>query len=213
MIKKISKANWIIIIIVILVILIVVLAFSGSNDKKDNKLGVFSEEKLVQTEELEVIAVKVDPYKEKMPEDIVVPEKDAELTEEEAEVIAVPKAVVDASADSEIKFRSFDIRAEAGKFIPSKIIVNEGDVVHIDFTAIDKDYDIQFPSYGMKQIAKQGQTKILEFQAIPVGNYVYFCESCGGVDSGTKGNIIVLGESEPIEDNEAEMTPTTPLEE
>ena len=132
-----------------------------------------------------------DKYREEVPANIVVPDKDTKLTEAEKKEIALPTVVTPAAPGVDAQFRSFDIKGEGGVFTPSKIIARLGDTVHVNFTAVDKDYDIVFPSYNMKQTAKKGQTKILEFQAVSEGSYLYYCEACGGSASTAKGNIIV----------------------
>lgn len=135
---------------------------------------------------------KKDEFKAEVPIDVVVPEIDTQLTEEQKKEIAVPTVVVAAAPGVDSKFRNFQIKAEGGAFIPTKVIANAGDTVHIDFTAVDGNYDIVFPSYNMMQTASQGQTKILEFQALQSGSFTYYCSSCGGPDSGPKGNIIIV---------------------
>lgn len=132
-----------------------------------------------------------DKYREEVPTNIVVPDQNTVLTEEEKKITAVPTVVTAAAPGVDAQFRSFDIKAENGIFTPSKIIARVGDTVHINFTAVDKAYDIIFPSYNMKQTAKQGQTKILEFQAVSDGSFLYYCESCGGESSSAKGNIVI----------------------
>lgn len=133
-----------------------------------------------------------DKFRAEVPAEIKVPGKDTELSEAEKKEIALPTVVTPAAPGIEAQFRSFDIMAEGDKFIPSKVIANVGDTVHINFTAVDKAYDIVFPSYNMKQTAKKGETKILEFQAVMAGDFLYYCEACGGATSGTKGNIIIV---------------------
>lgn len=125
------------------------------------------------------------------PEGIKVPEANEVLPAEQAEKIAVPTVVTESAPGAESKYRNFNIRAEADKFSPNQIIVREGDTVQINFTAVDKNYDIIFPSYNMQQTAKQGETKMLAFQAVRSGNFTYYCNICGGPDSGVTGNIIV----------------------
>ncbi len=132
-----------------------------------------------------------DDFQAPMPENIKVPEANEVLPAEQAEKIAVPTVVTAAAPGAESKYRNFNIRAEGNKFSPSQIIVREGDTVQINFTAVDKDYDIVFPSYNMQQTAKQGETKMLAFQAVKSGNFTYYCNICGGPDSGVTGNIIV----------------------
>lgn len=133
-----------------------------------------------------------DPFRQEAPVITRIPDANEILPAAQQKEIAVPTVVVPAAPGVDSKFRNFDITAEGGKFIPEKIIVQVGDTVHINFTAVDKDYDITFPSYNMKQTAKQGQTKILEFQAVQDGSFLYYCESCGGAEGMTKGNIIIV---------------------
>ena len=133
----------------------------------------------------------VDKFRTEVPTDIVVPDQNTKLTEAEKKVTAIPTVVTAAAPGVEAQFRSFDIKAEGGVFTPSKIIARVGDTVHVNFTAVDKDYDIVFPSYNMKQVAKKGQTKILEFQAVEEGSFLYYCNACGGETSNTKGSIII----------------------
>lgn len=133
-----------------------------------------------------------DPFREEAPVITRIPDANEVLPAEQQKVIAVPTVVVPAAPGVESSFRNFNITGEGGKFIPEKIIVKVGDTVHVNFTAVDKDYDIVFPSYNMQQAAKKGQTKILEFQALQHGSFLYYCESCGGVNSEAKGNIIIV---------------------
>lgn len=135
---------------------------------------------------------QADKFRAEVPAEIKVPEKDTELSEAQKEEIALPTIVTPAAPGIEAQFRSFNIMAEGDKFTPSKVIANVGDTVHINFTAVDKAYDIVFPSYNMKQTAKAGETKILEFQAVMAGDFLYYCEACGGATSATKGNIIIV---------------------
>lgn len=121
------------------------------------------------------------------PKNVKIPE----AGEEAAEGVAVPVSVTQAAPGVSAKFRLFTILAENDLFDPSTVIVKIGDTVHINFTAVDKTYDITFPDYGMKQTATKGQTKILEFQAVSDGKFTYYCSSCGGINSKTIGYIIV----------------------
>jgi plastocyanin len=123
---------------------------------------------------------------------VKVPGMNENLTEAEKEVIAVPSIVTPAAPGASASFRSFSISGDGGRFVPAEIIARLNDIVHVNFTAVDKDYDIVFPSYGMRQAAKKGETKILEFQAVSEGSYTYYCDSCGGAKSPASGKIIVV---------------------
>jgi len=133
-----------------------------------------------------------DKFRAEVPVNIVVPGVDTELTAEQQKEIAIPVVVVPAAPGSTSKFRNFKISAENDIFTPNKVIANVGDTIHIDFTAVDKAYDIAFPSYNMKQSAVQGQTRILEFKARQEGSFTYYCPSCGGPAAGPTGQIIVV---------------------
>jgi len=134
----------------------------------------------------------VDPFRAEVPTDIKVPELNEPLTEVQKQEIAVPEIVVAAAPGVSTKYRSFDISGNNGQFIPTKVIANVGDIVHINFTAVDQDYDIFFPSYQMGQTAKKGQTKVLEFQARQSGDFLYYCKLCGGPEKGAQGKIIIV---------------------
>ncbi|MCK9497375.1 MAG: cupredoxin domain-containing protein [Candidatus Colwellbacteria bacterium] len=127
------------------------------------------------------------------PTDIEVPELGDEVGDGS---VAVPVGVTSAAPGVEAQLRTFNISAENSAFKPSTIIVNQGDTVHINFTAIDGIYDMTMPDYGLKQTANEGQTKVFEFQAASYGQYVFYCESCGGIDSDTKGYIIIKPRAE-----------------
>jgi plastocyanin len=127
-----------------------------------------------------------------VPEGVTVPEMNTVIPDNLKDQIAVPEASVPVVAGSESQLRIFSVRAEADKFIPEKIIVNSGDTVHIEFSAIDKDYDLTLSGYNMKQSAKKGETKSLEFQALRDGDFIYYCQACGGLQSGPQGHIIIV---------------------
>ncbi len=105
------------------------------------------------------------------------------------EGIAIPQNVTQVSGPSgEAGFRDFIVRAENGKYFPDKIVVNDGDVITIQLTAVDGDYNIFFPDFGSYLAAKQGETKKTQFQATPFGQYRFYCEACG---NGAEGTLIV----------------------
>ena len=177
-----KKNLYILLILIIVVVLIIVFSGSKTGDKEFNGNNAV-EEGAEAVEEVKSLT------KEDVPKDIKVPE----LNEEEVdENVAVPLTVAKAGPTTEAMFRRFEIIAENNKFVPSEIIVNKGDVVHIDFTAMDKTYDITFPDYSMKQTAEKGEKKFLEFQALAPGKFLYYCELCGGLEGTTKGYIIIV---------------------
>lgn len=121
-----------------------------------------------------------------VPEGIKVPE----MGEEVGKGVAAPEAVASASVNGNNKYRIFSIAADKNAFSPDTIIVNVGDVVHINFTAVDKTYDLTIPDYGMKQTVYKGETKVLEFQTVNAGKFMFYCDLCGGLNSEVKGYVI-----------------------
>lgn len=133
-----------------------------------------------------------DRFREEVPHDIVVPNVDTVLTEAEKLVIALPEIVSPASPGASDNQRIFNIQAENDVYTPREIIAYAGDVVSVRFTAVDKDYDLIFPSNNMILRAKKGETKSLTFSAFAAGNFSFYCSICGGPELGPTGNFIIV---------------------
>lgn len=108
------------------------------------------------------------------------------------EGVAVPQVSIPAAPGVKAQLRVFNITASNNVFTPSTVIANEGDTIHINFTAVDKTYDITIPDLSLQQTAKKGETKVLEFGANPPGKFAFYCESCGGLNSSAIGSIIIV---------------------
>lgn len=124
-----------------------------------------------------------------VPDGIRVPEAGEEVRDKE---VAVPTVTTSAAPGVSAKLRAFSIKADAGKFDPSNIIVNKGDTINIVVEAIDNNYDFVMPDFGLKQVMEKGQKKVVEFQATNEGQFVYYCESCGGLGSKARGTITIV---------------------
>ena len=193
------RKKWLIAILVIIIIaLIAYIAFtakqkSPASTKVEVPKATENQETPAPAANTQEIGTNVsDKFRVEVPKDIKVPEvNDQTLSPEQKKNIAIPTVVTPAAPGVESKYRSFDIKAEGGVFSPSNVVVNQGDTVHVNLTAVDKDYDLVIPSFSMKQTAKKGQTRIIEFQASQSGSFVFYCEICGGVTSTAKGNIII----------------------
>lgn len=115
-----------------------------------------------------------------------------ETTEDVPENIAQPiftREKTD-SVNSSLK-RIFKIKAEDNKFIPDTIVVNQGDTLSLEITAVDQDYDFVQPDYGLTAKISEGETLRGGFQAADPGKFTFYCEICGGLEEGAKGYIIV----------------------
>lgn len=170
------------IILAVIIVLVLIIVFIKVKTETD------SGQQQIQEEQEKVSKTKLD-----IPKDAVAPKLGEEGLSEE---IAIPITVSKASPTKDSKFRRFEVKIENDKYSPSDIIVNQNDIVHIDFVAIDKDYDVTFPDYGMKRVisknSDEGGKRFIEFQALNPGKFLYYCEICGGLDGKVKGYITVI---------------------
>ena len=90
--------------------------------------------------------------------------------------VAVPKSAVVVGQEKQAAIRTFEVRGEVGKFSPSTIVVNELDVIEIDLNAVDSDYDIFFPDFGVFKSVNKGTSGKIQFQAYPYGEYAFRCK-------------------------------------
>lgn len=88
--------------------------------------------------------------------------------------------------------RTFSIKIEADTYKPDTIIVEDQDRLHINFTAIDKDYGFTQPDLGMNMKILKGETKIVDFRALGSSKLIFYCSVCGGPEKGPIGNIIIV---------------------
>ncbi len=122
---------------------------------------------------------------------------DVPATKEEAaklgENVAQPENVVKANANTDASIRTFQkLLIENNEFKPQEFRLKQGDVFDVFVKAIDKDYDITQPDYGIALKIKKGEEKRLQFQVTAPGKFMFYCESCGGPEKGPKGYLIVV---------------------
>jgi heme/copper-type cytochrome/quinol oxidase subunit 2 len=126
-----------------------------------------------------------------VPENVVVP--NAGATNVPA-TVAVPQVEAAASQTSGSQYRSFDIMIENGQFVPDTIAVNLGDIVNLELSAVDANYDFTQPDYSLGVPIPQGENVRKEFQANVSGKFVFYCSLCGGPAKGPVGYLIVAGQ-------------------
>lgn len=110
------------------------------------------------------------------------------------EGVAAPMSISAMTGDAGINLYAFSITAEKDKFTPNTVFIYQNDIVKLFIKAVDKDYDIVQPDSGLRMVFKKGEEgKYLEKQMFEEpGDYLFYCESCGGLDSTAVGHIIVL---------------------
>jgi len=107
--------------------------------------------------------------------------------------VAVPNIQTSAHpSGGSSQYRQFPISANNNTFVPATIAVNVGDIIDLEITAVDKDYDFTQPDYGFSSLSIQkGTTKKVQFQAVSSGKFTFYCSSCGGPSNGPVGYIII----------------------
>ena len=124
----------------------------------------------------------IEWYNPAVPKDIEIPDKGAAPVGSE---VAIPKFQAQAAPGTTAQLRKFAVKAENSSLQPKKIIVYQGDITHIDFSAVDKGYDFSIPAfYGVFREVRKGEMGLLEFQANTVGQFDIVCQSCGGKKMG-----------------------------
>jgi len=107
------------------------------------------------------------------------------------EGIAVPKESVTSAPGVKNKLRVFDVRGEKGAIFPVNFRAYQNDVISIKLTAIDQDYDFFLEGYNLQVKAKKGEIKIIEFQALNLGVYNFYCSLCSTKEK-PAGEIIII---------------------
>lgn len=82
----------------------------------------------------------------------------------------------------------FSVSGEGGELSEDLIVVDVLDIIEIHFTAVDGDYGISFPDFGVGKSVSAGEATKFQFQAQFVGNYEI---SCGGCRPGWEGKFVV----------------------
>ncbi len=104
--------------------------------------------------------------------------------------VAKPEIVAPISSGSSSKNRVFEIQVKDGKFIPDTVIVQAGDVVKMNITAVGGNYDFTQPDYGVQYPLPKNKTQLVGFQVTNVGKFTFYCSSCGGPKKGPIGYLI-----------------------
>lgn len=106
--------------------------------------------------------------------------------------VAVPVIQGPGNPAGTVDYRSFNIAIQGGAFSPSTVIVNQGDTVDLEMTAVDGNYTFTQPDYGFNAAIKKGKTQRIQFQAVQSGDFTFYCSSCGGPSTGPIGHIVVV---------------------
>jgi hypothetical protein len=110
-------------------------------------------------------------------------------------VLTPPKNEAPASANPQLdtKIRFFDLKATKKGFEPTSFTVNKGDGVRFNFTAVDGDYDLNFPYLGAYfSVVKKGETRSLPIDTSLAGTFAFECRDFCPASGKIQGQLIVL---------------------
>ena len=105
--------------------------------------------------------------------------------------VAKPLVVASLNEEGTTNLRVFHVEIKNDTFTPDTIIVRRGDLLRLEVSAIDKNYDITQPDYGSYLSIPRGATKKVSFGVSATDKFTLFCKSCGGPELGPVGWLIV----------------------
>jgi len=178
-----SKSTLIAIIIGVVVVILVV-GIAVFTKRAPQQYGIAA-----NTGQTTAPAPKVPVTREAAPQNIVVPDQN---TKNVPQNVALPDVVTPSSPTSNL--RSFEIKAQNDEFTPNTVVVKLNDYTRINITAVDKNYDLTQPDYGIKLAIPKGQTKVLELTVSATGKFTFYCASCGGPTTGPIGYLVVANQ-------------------
>lgn len=88
--------------------------------------------------------------------------------------------------------REIAVSARRYEFTPDRIVVDQNDLVKIDFTAEDIPHSFTIDAYRIAKRAGAGQTVTFEFRADQAGTFPYYCNLA--IDEGCRkmhGELVV----------------------
>ncbi len=156
-------------IILIAVLVVVGLVRNGGPGGAPGEGGPLGEDAF-RPENPDALETTEGGTREIISQEIETPEAGATSTSED---VAVP---VNVAEFKNVALRTFELRGEGGKYIPSIIVVDELDPITIKFTSVDADYKFFVPDFWVDRTIPQGETKDIKFQAAPYGEYQFYCK-------------------------------------
>lgn len=134
-----------------------------------------------------------EPKKEVSSNGPNIPEFSAEVSLEDAATTTEPNIKVPIhSSDNKNKLGIFKVTASSDGFKPSKISVNQGDVIQIDLIGQSEPIDLSIPYLGTYMSAQPNTTENISFKVPVSGTFRFECrDHCPGGEKIT-GKLISL---------------------
>lgn len=183
------KQTIIITVLVVVVVVIVILGTQlgggpgepGATEGGEEAVEVLGED-VFRPENPEALETVQGGTRETIKEGVATPEAGETAGSED---VAVPVGVTPVGSAA---IRTFELTGEGARITPSTVIVNENDIITIRLSAVDADYDLSFPDFGVYKKVSQGDTAKIQFQGRPYGEYQFSCNLCSG---SFEGKLIV----------------------
>jgi len=122
-----------------------------------------------------------------------VPAYSATVPEDATASVPVKSAPASANSSLGTKLLFFDLKATKSGFQPNSFTVHKGDSLHISFTAVDGDYDLNFPYLGAYfSTVQKGATRDLPFDTSVPGTFAFECRDACPPSGKIQGSLIVL---------------------
>lgn len=86
----------------------------------------------------------------------------------------------------------YEVKATKDGYVPNALTVGLGNIVTIDFTAVDSAYDMFSESFGFYITALKGDTKQISFKAGTVGSFLFECRDHCPSGKKIQGQLIVI---------------------
>lgn len=100
-----------------------------------------------------------------------------------------PKPVVEAPKPIT---RNISMTAKQWEFVPSRIVVNQGDTVVLTITSDDVDHGFSLPAFKIDETLEAGKAVTVTFVADKKGTFPFTCDVfCGAGHSHMTGSIVV----------------------
>lgn len=164
-----NKKNIVIGVVAGVLLIVVGVWFFGGKNTAEKGASVPKGPDVFRPENPKALPTIEGGTREALKEKIETPEVGAEPKSAD---VAVPMSV---SQIGTAAGRTFEIKGENGAFSPNTIVVNEFDIITVSLSAVDAEYSISFPDFGIYWKVEKNSSARRQFQAYPFGEYVFSC--------------------------------------
>jgi len=106
--------------------------------------------------------------------------------------ITVPVSLADiAPGVKESSLRVYEVTVSSDGFNPSELVVKGGDVVTLNLTSTDGDYDFYLPDIGLRKMVTRGEKAQIQFQTSVSGVFTFLCDEQCPSSHVIKGTLVV----------------------